>query len=171
MFIDIRDFTGFAEQTPAPALVAAINRLFDEVVPIIHEHGGRVDKFVGDGLMAVFGAPSRQPDHADRALRAALDAAARVAEADTLPIGIGLNSGRVIAGNIGGAGRYEFGVIGDAVNVAARVEAATRQTGDAVLVAERTKQLLTPGHPPLIERHGIELKGKTETVRLYALGH
>ncbi len=83
-------------------------------MPIIHEHGGRVDKFVGDGLMAVFGAPSRQPDHADRALAAALEIARAVHRGGDLEVGIGLNSGRVVAGNIGGAGRLEFGVIGDA---------------------------------------------------------
>src|SRR5512142_399490 len=71
MFLDIRDFTGFAERTPADEVVAAINRLFEQIVPIIHAHDGRVDKFVGDGLLAVFGAPRRAPDHADRALAAA----------------------------------------------------------------------------------------------------
>jgi adenylate cyclase len=170
MFIDIRDFTGFAEKTPAPEIVAAINGLFGITVPIIHKHGGRVDKFVGDGLMAVFGAPGRQPDHADRALKAALEieAALGAGHEQPLKVGIGLNSGRVVAGNIGGDGRFEFGVIGDAVNVAARVEAATRQTGDTVLIAEHTKRLLRSEHPPLEERHGVELKGKTDTVRLYA---
>jgi adenylate cyclase len=170
MFIDVRDFTAFAERTPAPRVVAGINRLFELVVPIIHAHGGRVDKFVGDGLMAVFGAPNRQPDHADQALAAALEIEGAVNAAEQqLKIGIGLNSGTVVAGNIGGAGRLEFGVIGDAVNVAARVEAATRETGDTVLVTERTKELLAQQpQPPLVERHGVALKGKSETVRLFA---
>jgi adenylate cyclase len=168
MFIDVRDFTGFAERTPAPAVVAALNRLFERIVPVIHERGGRVDKFVGDGLMAVFGAPSRQPDHADQALAAAREIAQAVNDDDELQVGIGLNSGPVVAGNIGGAGRLEFGVIGDAVNVAARIEAATRQTGDTVLLSERTKQLLRGEHPELVERTGVELKGRRETVCVYA---
>jgi adenylate cyclase len=172
MFIDIRDFTSFAERTPPQGVVAAVNRLFETVVPIIRAHGGRVDKFVGDGLMAVFGASGRQPDHADQALAGALEieqALARDSNGQSaLAVGIGLNSGKVVAGNIGGAGRFEFGVIGDAVNVAARVEAATRQTGDTVLLTERTKELLGPDHPKLVERRGVELKGKRETVRLYA---
>jgi adenylate cyclase len=167
MFIDVRDFTGFAERTPAPEVVAALNRLFETAVPIIHEHGGRVDKFVGDGLMAVFGAPSRQPDHADQALAAALEIAASIKEGE-LKIGIGLNSGPVVAGNIGGAGRLEFGVIGDAVNVAARIEAATRQTGDTVLLSERTKELLTGDGPRLQEREGVQLRGRTASLRVYA---
>ncbi len=168
MFVDVRDFTGFAERNEAPGVVTAINRLFATIVPIIHEQGGRVDKFVGDGLMAVFGAPNRLGDHAGRALRAACEIERALTDAE-LKVGIGLNSGLVVAGNIGGAGRFEFGVIGDAVNVAARVEAATRQTGDTILLAERTKELLEgEDHPPLSEREGVTLKGKTDNVRVYA---
>ena len=168
MFIDVRNFTGFAEHTPARDVVAAINRLFEQIVPIIHAHGGRVDKFIGDGLLAVFGAPRRLPDHADQALAAALEIE-RTLETDgqALQIGIGLNSGTVVAGNIGGAGRLEFTIIGDAVNTAARVEAATRQTGDTILIAERTKQLLHRP-PALTERTDVPLKGKSETVKLFA---
>jgi adenylate cyclase len=168
MFIDIRNFTGFSERTDADRVVAAINELFEQFVPIIHEHGGRVDKFVGDGLLAVFGAPRRQPDHADQALATALEIARTVSSSEDLSFGIGLNSGRVVAGNVGGAGRLEFSVIGDPVNVAARVEAATRTTGDVILVAQRTCELLSAPHPELVERRHVELKGKTETVRLYA---
>ena len=171
MFIDVRDLTGFAEHTSARNVVAAINRLFEKIVPIIHAHGGRVDKFVGDGLLAVFGAPRRQSDHADRALAAAIeiDGCLQSESPVELAIGIGLNSGVVIAGNVGAVGRLEFTVIGDAVNVASRVEAATRDTGDAVLVAERTRELLTDGQDSLVERVGVTLKGKRETVRLYAI--
>ena len=169
MFIDVRNFTGFAERTPAREVVSAINRLFERIVPIIHARGGRVDKFVGDGLLAVFGAPRRQPDHADNALAAALEIAEAPAAAGELEIGIGLNSGTVVAGNIGGDQRYEFSVIGDAVNVAARVEAATRQTGDAVLLAKRTVELLREdANVELVERPGVELRGKQETVPVYA---
>jgi adenylate cyclase len=169
MFIDVRSFTSFAERTPAGDVVAALNRLFERIVPIIHAHGGRVDKFVGDGLLAVFGAPRRLRDHADKALAAALEIAQAVGDG-ALQIGIGLNSGTVVAGNIGGDQRYEFSVIGDAVNVAARVEAATRQTGDTVLVADRTAALLTDPPVELVERTGVELKGKRDTVRVYAPG-
>ena len=171
MFIDVRNFTGFAESRPAREVVATINRLFERIVPIIHAHGGRVDKFIGDGLLAVFGAPRRQPDHADEALAAALEIARAVQSDDSeLEIGIGLNSGPVVAGNVGAAGRLEFSVIGDAVNVAARVEAATRQTGDAILLTEATASLLSDSHQvDLVERPGIELKGKSEPLRLYAV--
>jgi adenylate cyclase len=150
--------------------VATLNSLFERIVPIIYSHGGLVNKFVGDGLLAVFGAPRRLPDHADRALAAALAMAeiiGRPPESE-LEVGIGLNSGPVVAGNLGGAGRLEFSVIGDAVNVAARVEAATRQTGDTILLSERTKSLLrVAGRPSLILRPDVTLKGKSETVALY----
>jgi adenylate cyclase len=170
MFIDIRDFTGFAERSSAPEVVATLNRMFECIVPLIHEHGGHVDKFVGDGLLAVFGAPRRQEDHADEALAAAreIDRAVHEELGNGLEIGIGLNSGTVVAGNVGGAGRLEFSVIGDAVNVAARVEAATRQTGDVILVAENVKALLQDDAVDLEARPAVPLKGKREPVLLYA---
>jgi adenylate cyclase len=171
MFIDIRDFTSFAERLSAPEVVATLNRLFERIVPIIHAHGGHVDKYVGDGLLAVLGAPRRLEDHADQALAAALEIAAGVDEefADELRIGIGLNSGLVVAGNVGGAGRLEFSVIGDAVNVADRVEAATRETGDTVLISGHTRALLSPAAAAsLEERPAVPLKGRTQSVSLFA---
>jgi adenylate cyclase len=170
-FVDVRGFSGLAERASAAEVVATLNRLFERAVPIIRAHGGHVDKFVGDGLLAVFGAPRRQIDHADQALAAALDIERAVAEefGGELAIGIGLNSGRVVAGNVGGAGRFEFSVIGDAVNVAARVEAATRETGDTVLVSEHTRALLSDrAATALEERPAVPLKGKTEEVALFA---
>jgi adenylate cyclase len=170
MFIDVRDFTGFAERATAPEVVATINRLFERAVPIIHVHKGHVDKFVGDGLLAVFGAPRRQTDHADQALAASLEIERAVAEefGGQLQIGIGLNSGIVVAGNVGGAGRLEFSVIGDPVNVAARVEAATRHTGDTILISARTRELLRSSAVSLTERPNVALKGKREPLSLYA---
>jgi adenylate cyclase len=172
MFMDVRDFTGFAERAEPKEVVSTLNELFSLAVPIIREHGGHVDKFVGDGLLAVFGAPRTAPDHADQALAAAREIARAVDEKlrGKLQIGIGLNSGRVVAGNIGGAGRLEFSVIGDAVNVAARVEAATRQTGDTVLLSEETRRRLKHTDADLSERPGVELKGKSGSVTLYAAG-
>jgi adenylate cyclase len=169
MFVDVRDFTGFAERTAAPEVVAALNHLFEQIVPVVHDHGGWVDKFVGDGLLAVFGAPRRQSDHADQALAAALEIAEACRSGESeLQVGIGLNSGTVVAGNVGGAGRLEFSVIGDAVNIAARVEAATRETDDIILLTGDTKALLREQDGEFTERNGIELKGKREPVRVYA---
>ena len=170
LFLDVRGFTGLAERLSAPDVVATLNRLFERAVPIVHDHGGHVDKYVGDGFLAVFGAPRRQPDHADQALAAALEVAAAVASefGTELHVGIGLNSGTVVAGNVGGGGRLEFSVIGDVVNVAARVESATRQTDDAVLITTATRARLRPGLVDLQERPGMTLKGKHGEATLYA---
>ena len=146
MFLDVRGFTAFAERTEARDVVTALNGLFERVIPIIHEHGGRVDKFVGDGLLAVFGTPQRLENHADAALDAARAILDGLDEEDPLEVGIGINSGRVVAGNLGAAGRLEYGVIGDPVNVAARVQAHTRETGDTLLVTADTRERLS--RPP-----------------------
>jgi adenylate cyclase len=168
MFIDIRGFTTYASETEAHKVVERVNQLFSTVVPIVHEHEGHVDKFVGDGLLAVFGAPRRNERHADSALAAALEIADAVPEVDPdLSIGIGLNSGPVVAGNVGGGGRLEFTVIGNTVNIAARVESATRETGDTVLLSESTRELLADP-PDLTAREGIELKGHKGEVTLHA---
>jgi adenylate cyclase len=169
LFCDVRDFTGFSSGADAQEVVGAINRLFETVVPIIAGEGGHVDKFIGDGLLAVFGAPESFPDHADRAVRAAVGIARRVnhGDDDLLKVGVGVNSGRVVAGSIGGAGRLNFSVIGDPVNVAARVEAETRQTGDDVLITASTRELL--GETIEVEPRGPRtLKGKDEPIELFA---
>src|SRR3954469_17335737 len=143
---DVRDFTEFARHADAKEVVARLNELFEIVVPIVTRHGGHVDKFVGDGVLAVFGVPEIYPDHADRAVRAACEIATRV-NSDAGPglrIGVGVNTGRVVAGSIGGAGRLNFSVIGDPVNVAARVEAATRELDEDILITEATKRQLSP---------------------------
>ena len=171
LFCDVRDFTGFAADADAQQVVAAINELFESVVPIIAREGGHVDKFIGDGLLAVFGAPQRSEDHADRAVRAAVAIARRVNHGDRrmLNVGVGVNSGIVVAGSIGGAGRLNFSVIGDAVNVAARVEAETRETGDDVLITASTRDLLANQIEIEIEPRGPRrLKGKGEPVELFA---
>lgn len=169
LFCDVRDFTSFASQSEAQEVVTALNDLFETVVPIIAAEGGHVDKFVGDGLLAVFGAPESFTDHADRAVRAAVGIAERVnhGAGSPLEVAVGVNSGQVIAGSIGGAGRLNFSVIGDAVNVAARVEKATRELGDEVLITASTRRRL--GETIEVEPRGPRaLKGKDEPVELFA---
>jgi adenylate cyclase len=170
LFIDIRDFTAFAEGASARETVAYLNEFFGLAVPILTKHGGHANKFIGDGILGVFGAPERMRDHADRAVHAAAELASAVPErfGDRLAIGVGINSGPVSAGTVGGGGRLEFTVIGDAVNVAARVEPATRELGDPVLLTEATRCLLTDEAIAVEERGELELKGKSEPVALYA---
>ena len=170
MFLDVRNFTTFAERADATEVVARLNDLYGLVVPIVLRHGGHVSKFIGDGLLAVFGAPERLVDHAPRAVAAALDIAREVRGryGDELRVGVGVNSGRVVVGTIGGGGRLDFTVIGDPVNTAARVEAATRRTGDDVLITATTRSFLDSENGEWQERPPIPLKGKSEDIRLYA---
>ena len=148
MFVDIRDFTPFAEANTAEDTVARLNALFEIVVPAVVDAGGHVNKFLGDGALAVFGAPNDLADHAEAAVTAALLIHRMVAERfdGALRIGIGINTGVVIAGTIGGGGKLEFTLIGDTVNVAARVEQLTKTTGDAILLTRR------PSMPWLLDR-------------------
>ena len=171
MFLDIVGFTGFAERSSAREVVARLNDFYEDVVPILVRHGGHANHFAGDGLLGVFGAPDRLPDHADRAVAAALEIAATVHRryGHELRIGIGINSGDVVAGTIGGGGRVEFTVIGDPVNTAARVERLTRDTGDEILITEATRALLERDFGALEPRPPAELKGKTERVSVWAL--
>jgi class 3 adenylate cyclase len=168
LFCDVRDFTSFAGEADAKEVVAALNELFETIVPIVARHGGHVDKFVGDGLLAVFGAPRAYSDHADRAVRAACEMAGTVnSDGGRLKIGVGVNTGRVVAGAIGGAGRLNFSVIGDAVNVAARVEAATREVGEDVLITTETHRQLSP-ELAVRDRGERELKGLDRPIALFA---
>jgi adenylate cyclase len=168
LFTDVQGFTSYAETASAREVIATLNDQFELMVPIIERHGGHVDKFIGDCMMAVFGAPETFADHADRAVDAAVEIVETLRQHEhLLPVGLGVNSGVVVAGSVGGAGRLNFSVIGDAVNTASRVEAATRETGDAVLVAEATKERLT--RHDVVSRGTIPLKGKSEPVELFAL--
>jgi class 3 adenylate cyclase len=170
LFLDVRGFTEFAERAAAHEVVACLNELYDAVVPVIERHGGHANKFIGDGLLAVFGAPERQADHAARAVAAAREIAQLVSKGvrGALRVGLGVNSGRVVVGTIGGGGRRDFTVIGAAVNTAARVEAATRLTGDDVLITETTLRAMGRGGDDFEERPSVPLKGKAAGVRLYA---
>ena len=172
MFVDVRDFTPFAEANTAEDTVARLNALFAIVVPAVVDAGGHVNKFLGDGALAVFGAPNDLADHAEAAVTAALLIQRLVAErlGGTLRIGIGINTGVVIAGTIGGGGKLEFTLIGDTVNVAARVEQLTKTTGDTILVTQQCVDALASQPPGLIDRGFHALKGKSASVQVFGLG-
>jgi adenylate cyclase len=171
MFVDIRDFTPFAEANTAEDTVARLNALFEIVVPAVVEAGGHVNKFLGDGALAVFGAPNDLADDADAAVTVAMLIQRLVAErfGGALRIGIGINTGPVIAGTIGGGGKLEFTLIGDTVNVAARVEQLTKTTDDAILLTQQTVDALVSGLPGLTDRGSHALKGKSATVQVFGL--
>ncbi|MBM3667663.1 MAG: adenylate/guanylate cyclase domain-containing protein [Actinobacteria bacterium] len=169
VFCDIKGFTEQSAGASAGEIVSRLNELFECVVPIITRHRGHVDKFIGDGLLAVWGAPERQEDHADRAVQCAVEIARTVnsRRPGGFEIGVGVNTGTVVAGSIGGAGRLSFSVIGDAVNLCSRVEATTRETGDDVLITEATRSQLSETLE--VEPRGeIEIRGYERRIPLYA---
>ncbi len=171
MFIDIRDFTPFAEAHSAEDTVARLNALFEIVVPAGVDAGGHVNKFLGDGALAVFGVPNDLTDHTAAAVSAALLIHRLVAERfdGELRIGIGVNTGSVIAGTIGGGGKLEFTLIGDTVNVAARVEQLTKTTGDTILVTRESVDAMDTRPSGLADRGSHALKGKSASVQIFAL--
>jgi adenylate cyclase len=171
LFIDIRGFTTFADRATAREAVDYLNEFFELVVPIVTEHGGHANKLLGDGLLGVFGAPKPLADHPDRALAAAISMIASVESqfGERCRIGIGVNTGLVLVGTIGGGELVELGVVGDPVNVAARVQDATRELEEPLLVTEATRRLLEEQPERLVHRDTLTLKGKPEPVVVYAV--
>jgi class 3 adenylate cyclase len=171
LFVDIRGFTRFADRATAREAVDYLNEFFELVVPIIAQHGGHANKLLGDGLLAVFGAPQELADHPDRAIAAAKSIISSVESrfGERCRIGIGVNSGLVLVGTVGGGELTELGVIGDPVNVAARVQDATRELGEALLVTESTRALLETEATELAHRGSLELRGKAKAVEVYGV--
>jgi adenylate cyclase len=169
-FADVRGFTAYSESHTPEESVALLNELFAITVPILLEHSGHANKFLGDGLLAVFGVPNKIDDHADLAVDAAISIQHRVHRhfGGDLHIGIGVNTGPVIAGTIGGGGKLEFTLIGDTVNVAARIEELTKTTGDAILIADATLHRLSRPATAL-SRGTFDIRGRDEKVALHAL--
>jgi adenylate cyclase len=171
LFVDIRGFTSFSDRSTAREAVDFLNDFFELVIPLVTTWGGHVNKLTGDGLLAVFGAPLRSPDHADLAVSAGREmlAAVEARFGDRCRIGIGINSGLVLIGTVGGGGYTEVAVIGDPVNVAARVQDATRELGEELLVTEATRCLLDGPGDELAERGRLTLRGKPKPVAVYGL--
>ncbi len=175
LFVDVRGFTRLSEQLPPESILQILNAHFGRVVPIIKAANGTVDKFIGDALMAVFGAPNELPDHPLRAVRAAVEIQkAAIALASELShsllagggfnVGVGVNTGLAVAGNLGTEDRREFAVIGDAVNVASRL-CANAQPGE-VLVGPQTAEAIK-GQVPLAQGVPIKVKGREQPVLTY----
>jgi adenylate cyclase len=179
MFCDLRDFTRFAESLPAAAVIDVLNRYLTEMSDAILGHGGTLVTYMGDGIMAVFGAPIEQSDHADRAVAAAremvewrlarLNVYLRTSNAGRpFRMGVGLNSGPVLSGNVGSRRRVVYTAIGDTTNTAARLEAMTKGMDHQVLIAETTHSRLT--EPPAdVEYVGeFEVRGRQDKIKLWS---
>jgi adenylate cyclase len=148
--------------------VELLNRFFTVVVEVVRAHGGLVNKFEGDAALAIFGAPVEQPDAPTRALAAARELSSRLrAELPELRAGIGVSSGSAVAGNVGAAERYEYTVIGDPINEAARLTELAKRRPAGVLASEAILASADPAEADRWRRDGeVTLRGRTEPTRL-----
>ena len=176
LFSDLAGFTTIAEKTDTKTLVGLLNDYLTEMTAIVISHGGIIDKYQGDAIMAEFGAPIPLPDHAERAVAAGLAMLGRLAELRAkwrrqglpeLTCRIGINTGPVILGNMGSDQVFDYTVIGDAVNLAARLEGANKDFGTAMMISEFTLAYLTPGRFKTRLLDTITVKGKSEAVKVY----
>ncbi len=180
MFTDLRGFTTFSEGLDAEEVIGLLNGYLGEISDAVLAHGGTLVSYLGDGLMAVFGAPLPQVDHADRAV-----AAAREMLAERLPkynetllargfergfkMGIGLNSGEFMSGNVGSQRRLEYTAIGDTINTASRIEGMTKGTPYALYLADSTKEALTRTVDDLVYIDEMPVRGRTHPIKLWSL--
>ena len=181
LFSDIRGFTTFSESHPAGEVIDILNRYLTEMTDAIMAHGGTLIGYLGDGIIAIFGAPLEQADHADRALAAADEMLGpRMASfnvwlrergiEEPFDMGVGINSGLFMAGNVGSQDRLEYTVIGDTVNTAARIEGLTKGSGHSVFIGESTRFMLL-GEPPPLEYVGeFEIRGRAGRMKIWAPG-
>jgi adenylate cyclase len=176
MFLDIRGFSRFAADKTPHEVMLYLNTLFGELIDVVNAHHGIVNKFLGDGFMAVFGAPaddSERIPHAFNAARAILERIEALNRSGAIPptrVGIGLHAGQLVTGNVGTQERKEYTLIGETVNLAARIEQATKEFDARLLISETIWNRLP--HPPAdaIDLGQVELRGQNRPVRLFKLG-
>jgi adenylate cyclase len=179
LFCDLRGFTTFAEGHSPERVLQVLNRYLTEMSEAILDHGGTVVSYMGDGIMAVFGTPLPRDDHAQKGFDTAhemvrvrmprLNAWLREQGLPAFRLGVGLNSGPVMSGTVGSERRLEYAAIGDTTNVAARLEAMTKETGGGLLLADSTRARLRSGADELVRGGEIEVRGRTETVVVWHL--
>jgi adenylate cyclase len=178
LFLDVRGFTALSEGRDPRWVVRLLNRLFDTVTRTIEAHDGLVNKFIGDAVLAVFGAPIAITNHSIKTTEAAFDllknleklnAELRVEGEPLLKVGIGVHTGKVLAGRIGGQGRMEYTVIGDAVNVASRLESITKEMGVSLLISQPVWDGLNSELQSKFQSLGkVSIRGRTEAVTIYS---
>lgn len=180
LFSDVRGFTTFSETRAPDEVIDVLNRYLTVMSDVVDKHQGALISYMGDGIMAVFGAPMDQPDHADRALAAAREMAGSALEAfnqevreaglhDGFRIGVGLNSGPVMAGNVGSERRMEYTTIGDATNTASRLEGMTKGSGWSVFLADSTKEMLTSEVEDLVHVDDFEVRGREAKITVWSI--
>jgi adenylate cyclase len=179
LFSDLRGFTSFAESLQPDELIAILNRYLTSMSDAILDQGGTLVAYMGDGIFAVFGAPIAVPDHADRALAAARDMLVRLRDFNAwlarehhgsgFKMGIGLNTGSVMSGNVGSERRLEYAAIGDTTNTASRLEGMTKGTPYQLYVSDSTRSQLTTEPEDLVFVDEMEVRGKQATVKVWGL--
>ena len=179
MFSDLRGFTSFSETLTPAQVIGALNRYLTAMSDAILEHGGTLVAYMGDGIMAVFGAPLQQEDHADRALAAARDMLHRLEGFNEslreeglhqgFKMGIGLNSGSVMSGHVGSERRLEYTALGDTTNTAARLEGMTKGTPHQLYVADSTRAAMIRPVDDLIDVGEFEVRGRKAKIKLWSL--
>jgi adenylate cyclase len=180
MFTDLRDFTTFSENRPPELVIGALNHYFDETSDAILENGGTLVAYRGDGFLAVFGAPIEVEDHADRALATARDMVERRLPrfntwlrskglGEDVSMGIGLNSGPFMSGNVGSLRRLEYTVHGDTVNTASRIERLTKTLGGSILLSDSTRAALLRPPDDLCSLGTVEVPGRQSAVVLWTI--
>ncbi|MFL5841840.1 MAG: CHASE2 domain-containing protein [Thermoleophilaceae bacterium] len=181
LFSDIRGFTTFSESHHAQEVIDVLNRYLTEMTDAIMAHGGTLIAYLGDGIIAIFGAPLEQEDHANRAIAAAeemlgprLDSFNEWMQGRGIEkpfeMGIGINSGHFMAGNVGSQDRLEYTVIGDTVNTAARMEGLTKGSGHSMFIAESTRFMLLGEPPPLLYVGEFAIRGREGRMKIWAPG-
>jgi adenylate cyclase len=180
LFSDVRNFTGMSEALGARETVSLLNEYFSQMVEVVQRHGGMLDKYIGDAIMALFGAPFAKPEDADHALAVAngmlvtlheLNAQRQGQNKPPIDIGVGIATGEVVVGNIGSPSRMEYTVIGDSVNLASRLEGANKYYHSKILLDEATVHSLKAGNC-LREIDLLRVKGKDRPVAVYeSLGY
>jgi adenylate cyclase len=180
MFSDLRGFTSFAESLPVERVIEVLNIYLGEMSAAILDNGGTLVAYMGDGIMAVFGAPIEQPDHADRALAAAREMLGpRLATfndylrteglGEGFRMGVGLNSGHVMSGNVGSQRRLEYTAIGDTTNTAARLEGMTKGTPHQLFLSDAVRTFLREQPDDLVYVGEFEVRGRTQKIKLWSL--
>ena len=174
LFSDIRSFTSISEAMTPQQVIEMLNHYLTEMNDIIEQHSGVVDKYIGDAVMAIYGAPLAHPDSAQNAVNSALKMQRAMAQINLrfqdwgippLAIGIGINTGTVVAGNMGSMTRLNYTVLGDAVNLASRVEGLCKNYGSPVIITDSTRQAC--GDLRCLELDRVTVKGKSEPVTLF----
>lgn len=166
LFVDCHGFTSFAEGRAPREVLAQLNRTLTRLTSIIEAESGVVDKYIGDAIMALFGAPIEQPDAASRAVKAGLGMVQIMQSSEeVLQVGIGINSGLVVAGNMGSSSRLNYSVVGDNVNLASRLESLTRYYGVPILVSDATRASAPDVSYREIDR--VQVKGRQQPVTIY----